>query len=186
MPYLLPINDNRSFFSPVNKKENKRSKLNFFNEAFAATEDYQEYVDEFTIEDQKFEIVYYENKKWPDKKRQSIKTMASQVKEALIYSWGKFKPLMKIKPSKPYIIEIFEMPETIWGNSFYFKGNYRIRINDLLCDLEKYVKSTIAHELFHTFQFELKLGYKSVEEIWLSEATAVWSENYVYPDYNVE
>lgn len=186
LPYLLPLNDSRSFFNPNNTNKNPSSTLKLFNKAYAATEDYEVYEDEFTHDGQKFEILYYEGKKWPDKKRQSVKNMASKVKEALIFSWDKFKPLMKIKPSKPYVVEILELPETKWGQAFYFKGYNRIRINASLCDLEKHIKSTTAHELFHTFQFEFKLGYSMPEERWLSEATAVWSENYVYPDYNVE
>ncbi|MGB9976861.1 MAG: DUF6055 domain-containing protein [Thermovenabulum sp.] len=187
LPYLLPLNDPNSFFYPGNIKIKKSSSgFKILKEVLAADEDFQVHVDEFTHDGQKFEIMYYEEKNWSKEKKESIKAMALYVKEAVIYSWDKFKNLMKIKPSKPYIIELVELPKTKLGLEFYSDGKYRIRLNTMIAGLEKYIKSTTAHELFHTFQDEMKIGYSTVEEKWLCEATAVWSENYVYPDYNVE
>jgi len=51
---------------------------------------------------------------------------------------------------------------------------------------QKKTQSTAVHELFHCFQFALPLVYEGNSRMWLMEATAEWSEHYVYPDYNME
>ncbi|KYO66840.1 DUF6055 domain-containing protein [Thermovenabulum gondwanense] len=187
-PYLIPLDDPHSFFYPGNKKQNKNSVsgLKIFNEALAAEEDYKVNVEEFTHDGQKFKILYYEEKNWAAEKKQSLKATVSYIKESIIYSWDKFRPLMGIKPSKPFIIELVKFAERLYGLEWYEDGNYRIRINILYANNEKLNKSTIAHELFHAFQDEMKIGYNTIDEKWLCEATAVWAENYVYPDYNLE
>jgi hypothetical protein len=50
---------------------------------------------------------------------------------------------------------------------------------------EKMMKTTVAHELFHCFQFHVPLKY-SGDEMWLMEATAVLSEELVYANENTE
>jgi hypothetical protein len=51
---------------------------------------------------------------------------------------------------------------------------------------EKGVKTTAAHELFHCYQFWMGLIYEKPDTMWLMEATAVWSEDFVYKGYNSE
>lgn len=51
---------------------------------------------------------------------------------------------------------------------------------------EKEVKTTVAHELFHCYQFWMGLVYEKPDTMWLMEATAVWSEDFVYKNYNTE
>ncbi|WP_148221706.1 hypothetical protein [Caldicellulosiruptor owensensis] len=184
LPYLLPIDHPQSFFN-LDKKKNKSSRIKLFEEAYAA-EDNKLCVQEFKHDGQKFKILYYEEKNWSEKKKQSIKNTVSYIKESIIYSWNKFKSLMKIKPSKPFIIELVELEKKLYGLEWYEEGNYRIRINILHANNEKANKSTTAHELFHAFQDEYKVGYDTPDEKWLCEATAVWAENYVYPNYNLE
>ncbi|MFH1588196.1 MAG: DUF6055 domain-containing protein [Candidatus Diapherotrites archaeon] len=50
---------------------------------------------------------------------------------------------------------------------------------------ERKMKTTVAHELFHCFQFYVPLKYTG-DEMWSMEATATWSEEYVYPTENTE
>jgi hypothetical protein len=44
--------------------------------------------------------------------------------------------------------------------------------------------TTLAHEIFHSFQYAYK--YKEPDDDWWSEATAVWSEDFIYPELNTE
>ncbi len=49
---------------------------------------------------------------------------------------------------------------------------------------DKILKTTVAHETFHAFQYAYK--YKEPADDWWSEATAVWSEDFIYPGANTE
>jgi hypothetical protein len=51
---------------------------------------------------------------------------------------------------------------------------------------ERVTKTTVAHELFHCFQFNLGLEYVKPETKWLMEATATWAEDFIYHTYNTE
>ena len=134
----------------------------------------------FTHDGQSFDIVYFEESHWSKEIKQLLSDTASLVKETIIHSWDKFKPLMKTKPSMPFIIELLDMPNGLFGEEFFKDGNYRIRLNYNYVNNKVLIRSTTAHELFHTFQDELHLGYSEIDEKWLSEATAVWSEHYAY------
>jgi len=50
------------------------------------------------------------------------------------------------------------------------------------------LKSTAVHELFHCFQVGMGLAEGDIpdDKLWLLDATAVWSENFIYSDYNCE
>lgn len=46
---------------------------------------------------------------------------------------------------------------------------------------------TTAHEFMHALQFSYSLAVNPCTEyLWLGEATATWSEDYIYPDHNTE
>lgn len=44
--------------------------------------------------------------------------------------------------------------------------------------------TTLAHEIFHSFQYAYK--YDTWGDNWWGEATAVWSEDFIYPELNTE
>jgi len=46
------------------------------------------------------------------------------------------------------------------------------------------LKTVLAHEIFHSFQYAYK--YDAVKDNWWGEATAVWSEDFIYPDADTE
>jgi Family of unknown function (DUF6055) len=48
------------------------------------------------------------------------------------------------------------------------------------------LKATVAHELFHAFQFSFKNALQSWDHGWWLEATATWAEDLVYPIENSE
>ncbi len=51
---------------------------------------------------------------------------------------------------------------------------------------EKGTKTTTVHEFFHCYQFWMNLVYEKPETMWLMEATATWSEHYIYPAWASE
>lgn len=57
-----------------------------------------------------------------------------------------------------------------------------IQINADLTREDKELASTLAHEMFHAFQF----AFSTQEEKWLDEGTAVWSEDFIGPEWNEE
>lgn len=48
--------------------------------------------------------------------------------------------------------------------------------------------ATVAHELFHAFEYSYKLGASltNTKYLWWAEAAAAWAEDYVYPNVNDE
>jgi len=46
------------------------------------------------------------------------------------------------------------------------------------------LKTTLAHEIFHSFQYTYK--HDASRDNWWAEATAVWSEDFIYPSANTE
>jgi hypothetical protein len=48
-----------------------------------------------------------------------------------------------------------------------------------------HIRDTMAHELFHAFQFSFKLP-PAADRHWWMEATATWAEDLVYPKLNLE
>lgn len=68
-----------------------------------------------------------------------------------------------------------------------FVMGYIVKIrSDYLEDIQKKTQSVFAHELFHCFQDTLLFSNRDEDTEWVEEATAVWAENRVYPDYNIE
>ncbi len=61
----------------------------------------------------------------------------------------------------------------------YIIINYSIGLNK-----DNQLKTVLAHELFHAFQYTY--DYDVVKDNWWGEATAVWSENFIYPEVNSE
>ncbi|MBU1017927.1 hypothetical protein KKA33_02755 [Patescibacteria group bacterium] len=61
----------------------------------------------------------------------------------------------------------------------YIIMNYNIGLKR-----DNLLKTTLAHELFHAFQYTY--GYDDKKDNWWGEATAVWSEDYIYPHVNSE
>lgn len=57
-------------------------------------------------------------------------------------------------------------------------------MNPAIASKQKVLETTLAHELFHVFQNLFK--YDARKDDWWGEATATWSEDFVYPADNTE
>jgi len=63
----------------------------------------------------------------------------------------------------------------------YLEGslpNHSYILLNITISNDKVLRTTLAHELFHSFQYLYKHDWD--REYWYSEATAVWSEDYIY------
>jgi len=61
----------------------------------------------------------------------------------------------------------------------YILINYTIGVNS-----DTLLKTVLAHEIFHAFQYTYK--FDPGKNYWWMEATAVWSEDFIYPEANTE
>ncbi len=118
---------------------------------------------------------------------------ANQLNNALQKSWNKFVALLRINPLnfKPFKIYLTDTGSD-YGLAFWKESNNfaqcEIRINNQ-SGFANYLDTTLAHELFHCFQYNFAPVYynsSATDVTWLKEATATWAENFVYPQINSE
>jgi len=117
------------------------------------------------------------------------------VKAGVVNSWDKFRNLLGVEPSETVYLYVQKVPSTLFGTMALTKESSdpvlrcRAKLNSQYIAIsdEKYAKAGVAHELFHCFQYYIPLrNYNNPDEAWLMEATASWSEHFVYPTYNTE
>ncbi len=116
-------------------------------------------------------------------------TRAEWVKTALGDAWTDYQDLFSGQPEPIpiYLIRLKEL-EGYMGLAvgWFLDGSYlrsRIFIDSTMT--EKDTAATTVHEVFHCFQHTLGMT-RTTAQSWLAEATAVWSEDHIYPGYNTE
>ncbi len=193
-PFIVPADDPESYFNPINeeKSENILENLSLIKRAEAAGPQWTK--KDISINGFSGKIIlYYRQQGLSSDEKDKILEKVDSVQEALNDAWEKHRELLNIQPSHDigvYLTNKFD--DCTDGEAVYYTGNddvidyYEIRLKESLQN--KMLKSAVAHELFHCFQYEIGLTYfdKSKDLDWLTEATAVWSENYVYNSYNRE
>jgi hypothetical protein len=115
---------------------------------------------------------------------------AMWVKEAVEKAWPLYKTQTGVQPAATvnlHVGDVFLLSENPNesppdGLTGYENGVCTIYIAP--GDIKK-VKTTTAHELFHCWQQTMELKPYS-QNTWMYEATAVWSEDWVYKDYASE
>ncbi|MBW2964391.1 hypothetical protein KY363_02930 [Candidatus Woesearchaeota archaeon] len=115
------------------------------------------------------------------------KQQAGWANESIHKAWPMFENLLgKYPTEKVYLFILNTGSDYGTADMKTGGGKYRcmIEINDTMG--EKKTKSTVSHELFHCFQFAIPLKYDVKPRMWMMEATATWSEHWVWPDYNSE
>lgn len=70
------------------------------------------------------------------------------------------------------------------ADSSPFPSSAYIIMNAGWFNFDRYFKSTLAHEMFHTFQYSYSWSLGNSR--WWAEATAVWSEDFIYKGFNSE
>jgi hypothetical protein len=115
------------------------------------------------------------------------KQKALYVNETIHKAWMMHENLLGLRPEKMVYLYIKPMSNGAGEAEMKYAGNTDRCVIGLNQNTgKKEMQSTAAHELFHCFQFYIPLKYVKEEDMWLMEATASWSESYVYPDYNIE
>ncbi|VVC03567.1 Uncharacterised protein [Candidatus Burarchaeum australiense] len=117
------------------------------------------------------------------------------VRAGVVDSWDKFRNLLGVEPSETVYLYVQKVPSTLFGTMALTQESSdpvlrcRAKLNAEYLQIsgEKYAKAGVAHELFHCFQYYIPLrNYNDPNEAWLMEATATWSEHFIYPTYNSE
>ncbi|MCK5850749.1 MAG: hypothetical protein KAH23_07525 [Kiritimatiellae bacterium] len=117
-------------------------------------------------------------------------TKAEWVKTALLDCWDEYEKLFSAEPEfiPIYLIGLLDL-EGWYGVVTYqdldLDGvfSYKVFIDSSMN--REYTKSTTVHEIFHCFQDTVSIP-DSNAHMWLQEATAVWSEDFIYPSSMVE
>ncbi|MFH0798462.1 MAG: DUF6055 domain-containing protein [Candidatus Woesearchaeota archaeon] len=105
---------------------------------------------------------------------------------AFVKSFPMFEQMLGVRPDKMVYVYLENMGSYGSAAIRTLDNQTRCRIKLKLGMDQKMTESTLAHELFHCFQFAIPLDYDPKDEQWLMESTATWSEHYVYPAYNSE
>ena len=134
------------------------------------------------------EFHYFLRSSWSEEKKAESSRKAEVLKKAFNDAWPKYSDLLGVEPDEK--ISIYLNVMTDYGAALMKEedGIKKCKIYIKKDEDDKTLKASLVHELFHCFQYELSERYeKSTNDInWLAEATAVWSENYIYPSYNTE
>jgi len=191
-PYILSPDNERSFFYP----DKKEQKLSFFDLllgttiAYAADNNWKEIYFSAPGKSMAAVIHYYVDASDPNATNDFMEQEAKQVEKAFTDSWTKFKELLQCEPGQTIhvYIGVANLGENVYGlTQWNNTGNCTVSLTPLLDD--KKLKSTAVHELFHCFQVSgmgLALNELPDDMEWLLDATATWSEHFIYPDYNRE
>lgn len=180
LPYLLPATDPKSYFYPKSSSatgQRQISLVNFFTTKIAQAESIFNLI---TAMD-KVTVAY------PSAKEATVKERAEWTAQAARDAIPKFEPLLYITHQQIDINLVSPDIMSSYGSASPNPLNPSfclVKVRDNLD--EKTTKSTTAHEIFHCFQFKLGLKYIEPTMKWLMEATATWSEDFVYHAYNTE
>lgn len=187
-PFYLSPDEPDSFYYPLKKEDSIFSLDKLFPTVHAEGEVWNREVFS-TSQHEGAAFIYYDaSSNLTDFEKQLNKDQANEVKKTIEKAWPMFKSLLGIEPTdqiKIYLTNTTTGPygSAIWQDSN--RGAIMYIRNNLSGNI---LKSTTAHELFHVFQFYLGLTFfdEDKELLWLMEATAVWSEHFVYPEFNTE
>lgn len=180
LPFILPADNPTSYFSPNNSAEQTQKlwqKILGIKVAGAAGETYKRLT---PLE--RITVSYLASKE------AELKPRAEWAAQAVRDSVPKYKNLFSLNHQPIFIYFVSPAVMADYGSaSPHLPGGEEgcvVNVRDNLN--EKVTKTTVAHELFHCFQFKLGLKYIKPETKWLMESTATWSEDFVYHAYNTE
>ena len=180
-PYITPPDEEGSVFYG---DDDDLSGL-FIKKARAATPDWESLDLAFGGS---AKLYYKQKSSWSESRKNEEEEKAIHLEIALEDSWPKFKNLLGTEPNEKvyvYLVKMNDCGEAFMQNK---DGVKRCIINIKNDQTKKMLKSSLAHELFHCFQYSLSDKYENLDNDidWIAEGTAVWSEDYVYPAHNSE
>lgn len=192
MPFVLSPKDPGSYFHPAFAGDkNILKNLALVKTAHAAETDWST-MSVFISGVSHNVTLYYREQGLPVNKQLEIELQVHEIIDALNKAWPMFTELLGVHLTRD--LEIFltdQMAEDLNGEALYYTtgsniSKYEIRLNESGTGGD--LQSTTAHELFHCFQFEMGLTWYDVSSDldWLTEATAVWAEHFVYQENSTE
>ncbi|MBN2851320.1 MAG: hypothetical protein JXQ23_01135 [Clostridia bacterium] len=186
--YLVPISNPESYFykEDLNQSASTFTPFSLFRKVNAEAPSKQLIVHDFYIENIKFSIYYFEYSNWDADKRLDYNMCVSDIENAITVAYDKFEVLLTAPLTKNVVIELVPLGKYSNGCAWFDQSNYRIRIATSNYKNAAQIMSTSAHELFHSFQYEIGLRFTGTDMKWLHEATAKWSEHYVFDSFNIE
>ncbi len=109
------------------------------------------------------------------------------INESMHKAWPMFETVFDKAPTETVYLYITD-PGAFLGRAWMRNIDDKMRCKLLVSDKQdKELTQVIAsHELFHCFQYYVPLKYDLEGRKWMMEATATWSEHWVWPDYNTE
>lgn len=187
-PYMLPIKDPESYFRKEDLGDSVSTGFTFslFRKVGAASPSKQLIINDFFIEGIKFSICYYEYDNWSDDKKLEYNMCVNDIESAINTAYEKFETLLTTRLTKNVIIELVPLSSHSNGCAWFQDNTYRIRLATANYRNAVQTMATSAHELFHNFQYEIGLRFTGTDMKWLHEATAKWSEHYVFDSFNTE
>jgi hypothetical protein len=184
LPFYVTPDDPRSFFHPANQ-ENKQGILDALEIIPSADAAPDWSMGEVIISENPLRYVMIKyNKQDP-----GIAERVKWVNESIFKSWPQIEALLEKKPTHGVILFLAPLSGGTRGQASMNTYSDNIKRCTVLIkkDMEeKRTKAVTTHELFHCFQFYIPLKYDTEPRRWMMEATAKWSEHYVWPDYNTE
>ncbi|MFP4199809.1 MAG: hypothetical protein ACLFS8_00170 [Clostridia bacterium] len=195
LPFILPAKDPGSFLHPDFDDEENRLRDLWGSSTAYAQAGWKDHL--LAVPGAPKEVrIFYRDAGLSDAKRSEIAGQIEHIETALAAAWPRFKALLGVQPKRE--IEVYltnRLAADTDGEAVYYPGNggihaYEIHLTERI-DGDS-LRSTTVHELFHVFQYEMGLTWFDVSSQldWLTEATAVWSEDYMqgelYPDHNKE
>ena len=188
-PFILEPDQPGSYFNPENKDENEGilTRLSFVRPAYAADGPWESLTFTPAGHDEMVRI-YYASPGAPEAEKETMKNKAIKVKEAFTKAWPMYKELLLVEPTAPFKVWLINLEGGLNGGAIWHTAENRCSVLLKKTLNDKKLQSTAVHELFHCFQYYVgqKFRISDLDINWLLEATAKWSEDFVYPDYNVE
>lgn len=113
---------------------------------------------------------------------------AQWVAAALNHAHAKFLAAGFPEPKEWVYVKVKTMPANVFGEEGLANrsGKERCHIHIKSGMDKRMTETTTAHELFHCFQEYIPLQAYENEGQWIWESSAVWSEEYAYPQHNTE
>lgn len=183
-PYIVSPDDPKYFLN-LNKKESNLWHGKFIHQAQAAS-NWQR--SNFNIQEGNLYLesigqIYYHS---------GEEQAAQRIRTAALKAWPMYVNLLGKSMDKTIKIYFTNMSRdyevTVWRSPHNGAQSCEIKINNK-ASMAKDLEATTVHELFHCFQFNLDKIYRynfSADIDWIMEATATWSEDFVYPKKNSE
>jgi hypothetical protein len=193
-PFTLRPDDPDSFYNPANKskKQSLLHKLGLRQVVYADEQQLDSI--EFSVSGKPFAGTIYYDASAQTSDAIPMEQKVATMKEAVEKAWPMFKNLLQAEPVgklRIYLTDLQIATSHQAGAAYYSQDKSSRQLLDFYIKVDwslsgNELKSVTVHELFHIFQYHVMEEYEELEAWWLQEATAVWSEHYVYPLINRE